>query len=129
MSMREKLQVMVVVDMSTSRGLLTQGLEALGVPSYISENDGSTAFNRLAVRAVHLVLSDYHMPGLNGLGLLEELRRHPTTAKIAFVLVTGSPTPDVVERGRALRINSILKKPFTIQKLRACIEKVMGQSL
>lgn len=129
MSMREKLHVMVVDDMSTSRGLLTQGLDALGISHYTGENDGVTAFNRLVVRPVHLVLSDYNMPGLDGLGLLQELRKHPPTQKIAFVLVTGSPTDDVVARSRALRVNSILKKPFTTAQLKDCIETVLGQPL
>ena len=127
MSIREKLHVMVVDDMSTSRGLLTQGLDALGIRNYTDHEDGVEAFNRLATRPVHLVISDYNMPGLDGLGLLQELRKHPTTQKIAFVLVTGTPTADVVARGKALRINSILKKPFTVPQLRECIEKVVGK--
>ena len=127
MSIRDKLHVTVVDDMSTSRGLLTQGLDALGVSNYTAEADGVSALNRLIVRPVHLVISDYNMPGLDGLGLLQGLRENPKTQKIAFILVTGSPTPDVVERAKTLRINSILKKPFTIDQLRACIEKIVGK--
>jgi two-component system chemotaxis response regulator CheY len=126
MSIRDKLHVTVVDDMATSRGLLTQGLDALGVRNYTAENDGVEALNRLCARPVHLVVSDYNMPRLDGLQLLQELRARPATAKIAFILVTGAPTPDVVARGRALRINSILKKPFTVPELRACIEQVVG---
>jgi two-component system chemotaxis response regulator CheY len=117
---------MVVDDMSTSRGLLTQGLDALHLRNYATENGGGRAFNPLAVRPVDLVLSDYDMPGLDGLGLLRELRAHPTTQAIGFIRVTGSPTPKVVERARALRTNSILKKPFTVAQLRMCIESVEG---
>lgn len=127
MSIREKLHVTVVDDMSTSRGLLTQGLDALGVRNYTYEVDGVPALGRLIARPVHLVISDYNMPGLDGLGLLQGLRENPKTQKIAFILVTGSPTPDVVARGKALRINAILKKPFTIAELRDCIEKVVGR--
>ncbi|WP_299815743.1 response regulator [uncultured Jannaschia sp.] len=126
MGIREKLHVMVVDDMSTSRGLLTQALDALGVWNYCEENDGKSAYQKLQQKPVHLVLSDYNMPGLDGLGLLEHLRRSPRTQKTAFILVTGSPTPDVVTRGKALRVNSILKKPFTPAQLRDCIEKVVG---
>lgn len=126
MGVKEKLHVMVVDDMATSRGLLTQGLDALGVRNHTDLNDGVEALNRLFVRPVHLVISDYNMPGLDGLGLLDELRRNPKTQKIAFILVTGTPTADVVARGKALRINSILKKPFSNTQLRECIEKVVG---
>lgn len=129
MSMRNKLHVMVVDDMSTSRGILTQGLDRLGVTNYKSENSGVGAYNSLAAQPVHLVLSDYNMPGLNGIDLLRELRKTPQTQKIAFILVTGSPTPEVVQEGRSLRINSILKKPFTDEQLKVCIEQVLGQPL
>ncbi|MEM6891093.1 MAG: response regulator [Paracoccaceae bacterium] len=127
MSIREKLHVMVVDDMSTSRGLLTQGLEALGVVNQRDVNDGATAFNMISQQPVHLVISDYNMPGLNGLELLEKLRRQAHTQKIAFILVTGKPTPDIVAKGKALRVNSILKKPFTNVELRDSIEKVVGR--
>lgn len=129
MSMRDRLHVMVVDDMSTSRALLVQGLEALGILNYITENDGVKALNRLDVRPVHLVISDYNMPSLNGLGLLEELRKNVRTQKIAFILVTGSPTDDLATRGRALQVNSILKKPFTTMQLKECIETAIGQPL
>ncbi|MEL7045612.1 MAG: response regulator [Pseudomonadota bacterium] len=126
MGVRDKLHVAVVDDMTTSRALLTQGLDTLGVRNYSVHNDGVEALNRLTARPVHLVISDYNMPGLDGLGLLDELRRHPKTQKIAFILVTGSPSNDIVARGKSLRINSIIKKPFTNEQLRDCIEKVVG---
>lgn len=127
MSIREKLHVMVVDDMSTSRGLLTQGLDALGVLNQFEANDGASAFERISQKPVHLVISDYNMPGLNGLQLLEKLRRQAHTQKIAFILVTGKPTPDVIAGGKALRMNGMLKKPFTNIELRDCIEKVVGR--
>jgi two-component system chemotaxis response regulator CheY len=126
MSIADRLHVMVVDDMSTSRGLLTQGLDSLGIKNYSAVGDGVEAFNRLAIRPVHLVISDYNMPRLDGLGLLDELRRHPLTQKIAFILVTGTPSADVVQKGTALRVNYILKKPFTVPQLRGSIEKVVG---
>lgn len=127
MSVRDKLHLMVVDDMSTSRGLLTQGLDALGVTNYTTENDGVQALNRLMMRPLHMVISDYNMPGLDGLGLLDELRKHPATRKIAFILVTGNPSPAVVAEGRRLGINGIIMKPFTNNQLRDCIEKVVGK--
>jgi two-component system chemotaxis response regulator CheY len=127
MSIKDKLHIMVVDDMSTSRAIITQGLDELGIFNYSTENSGFSAFNRLSVRPVHLVLSDYNMPGLNGLELLRELRKNPKTQKIGFIMITGSPTHDVVQMGKALRINSILKKPFTTMQLRDCIEKVVGK--
>ena len=43
MSLREKLRVMVVDDMSTSRGLITQALDAIGIQNIATAADGKSA--------------------------------------------------------------------------------------
>ena len=127
MSIRNKLHVMIIDDMSTSRGILTQEMDTLGITNYTYEKSGIEALNRLTARPVHLVMSDYNMPGMNGLELLAELRKVPKLQNIAFILVTGSPTNDMIERGKSLRLNSILKKPFTTIQIKTCIESVVGK--
>jgi two-component system chemotaxis response regulator CheY len=127
MGIRDKLHVMVVDDMSTSRGILTQSLEALGVGNHVEEKDGAAAFARLQAKPVHLVISDYNMPNMDGLQLLEKLRTNAKTQRMAFILVTGRPTTEIVERAKALRINSIIQKPFTVAQMRDCIESVVGR--
>ena len=127
MSLKDSLTIMVVDDMTTSRGLITQALEANGVMRYTTENDGQAAYAKLVASPVHLILSDMNMPKMDGLGLLQAVRQNPATARIGFILVTGSPTPDIVERGRAMGLNNMIKKPFTPQTMRACIESVVGR--
>ena len=127
MSMKDTLKVMVVDDMSVSRGLLTQALEEIGVWKYQTENDGRAALTKLTASPVHLVLSDQNMPNMDGIGLLEALRQNRTTAQIGFILVTGNPTKDLVEKGRALGLNNMIKKPFTSVQLKQAIEQVVGR--
>lgn len=127
MSLKDTLQVMVVDDMSTSRGIITQALDEIGIVNYQVENNGQSALGKLVARPVHLVLSDFNMPGMNGLGLLKSLREARSTQRIGFILVTGKPTQEIVDTGRALALNNIIKKPFTTQSLRQCIEQVVGK--
>jgi len=127
MSLRDSVQVMVVDDMSTSRGLLTQALDQLGIQNYKTESNGRDALSKVLANPVHLVLSDLNMPDLDGLGLLQALRENPVTQRIGFILVTGSPNPDIVARGRVLGLNNLIKKPFTVQSMGACIEAVIGR--
>jgi len=68
-----------------------------------------------------------NMPGMDGLALLETLRRTPQTAKTAFILVTGRPTPEIIRAGQKLGLNNIIKKPFTPVEMKQCIEKVVGR--
>lgn len=118
MGLKESLRVMVVDDMSTSRGLITQALDEIGIKNYLTENNGKDALNKLAGSPVHLVLSDYNMPELDGLGLLKALRLNKATQRIGFILVTGKPTPDMVTQAKALGLNNMIKKPFTSASMR-----------
>ncbi|AFO89605.1 response regulator (plasmid) [Phaeobacter inhibens] len=127
MSLKDSLRVMVVDDMSTSRGILTQCLDELGVSNYMVENNGQSAFQKLVANPVHLVLSDYNMPGMDGLGLLKALREHRVTQRVGFILVTGKPTPEIVEVGRRLAMNNIIRKPFTVATMKQAIEQVVGR--
>lgn len=127
MSLRHSLKVMVVDDMSVSRGLITMALDRLGVENYQVENDGESALNKLVANPVHLVLSDMNMPRMNGLQLLEGLRVNRSTSRIGFILITGSPTPEVVETGRRLGMNNLIKKPFTDETMKSAIEAVVGR--
>ena len=127
MSLKSSLRVMIVDDMGVSRSLLVQAVEEIGIWKNQAENDGSTAFHKLVADPVHLVLSDYNMPGIDGLELLAALRRNKSTARIGFILVTGSPTPDLVAKGKALGLNNIIKKPFSTASLKQCIESVVGR--
>ncbi len=127
MSLKDQLRVMVVDDMSTSRGILTQCLDELGIKNYLVENNGQSAFQKLSTTPVHLVLSDYNMPGMDGLGLLQAVRGHKATQRVGFILVTGKPTAEVIEVGKKLGLNNIIRKPFTVATMKQAIEQVVGR--
>ncbi|MBQ2260639.1 MAG: response regulator [Loktanella sp.] len=127
MSLKDNLRVMIVDDMGVSRGLLVQAIEEMGIWKNQAENDGRAALNKLIADPVHLVLSDYNMPGMDGLELLRALRQHQATARIGFILVTGNPTPDLVAQGKALGLNNMIKKPFSTASMKQCIESVVGR--
>lgn len=127
MALRDKLQIMVVDDMSTSRGLIIQALEELGIMHNDYCRNGKDALRAISASPVHLVISDYNMPELNGLELLKSLRSFGPTQNIAFILVSGSPTQQILDVGRALGMNNFLKKPFSTAEMRRCIETVVGR--
>jgi len=127
MGLKDTLQIMVVDDMATSRGLITQALDEIGITNYDVANDGKMAIGKLSSRPVHLVISDYNMPEIDGLQLLEALRRNQATQRIGFILVTGRADRELIERGQKLAMNNFLKKPFTTPDLKGCIEQVFGR--
>lgn len=127
MSLREQLRVMVVDDMSTSRGLITQALDSFGIQHVATAADGPTALIAITKSPVHLVISDYNMPGMDGLHVLHALRQKPETKRVGFILITGRADREIINKGRQLGMNNFLKKPFTPADLRDCIEAVVGR--
>jgi two-component system chemotaxis response regulator CheY len=127
MSLREKLRVMVVDDMATSRGLITQALESFGISNIATATDGKSALAALARAPVHLVISDYNMPEMDGLHLLHYLRNTPQTQKIGFLLITGRADPAVINKGKQLGMNNYVAKPFQAADLKAAIETIVGR--
>jgi len=127
MSLKDSLRVMVIDDMSVSRALIAQALDEIGIKQYATENDARSALGKLVANPVHLVISDMNMPGMTGLQLLGSLRQARSTQKIGFILITGSPTPEVVREGQELGLNNLVRKPFTTVSLKASIERVVGK--
>ena len=126
MSLKDNIKIMVVDDMSTSRGLITQALEELGVRNVDFRKDGSAALDALVANPVHLVLSDYHMPGMDGLGLLAALRQNRVTQRIGFILISGTADRVTIEQGQKLGMNNFLRKPFSTEQMRSCLQSVVG---
>ncbi|KIN65024.1 Chemotaxis response regulator CheY [Sulfitobacter noctilucicola] len=127
MALRDQIRIMVVDDMSTSRGLITQALDAFGVRNVATAENGKQALQALAVKPAHLVISDYNMPEMDGLQLLHYLRASPKTKGMGFVLITGRAEQQIIDHGKKLGMNNYLKKPFQPDDLRNCIEAVVGR--
>ncbi|MEP4195926.1 MAG: response regulator [Aliishimia sp.] len=126
MALRDQIRIMVVDDMSTSRGLITQALEAFGVRNVSTAENGADALEVLAKSPVHMVISDYNMPNMDGLHLLQRLRSDEKTKGLGFILITGRAEQQIIDYGKKLGMNNFLKKPFDPADLRKCIEAVVG---
>ena len=127
MALRDQLRVLVVDDMSTSRGLITQALDAMGVRNVNAAADGPSALESIAKSPVHLVISDFNMPGMDGLQLLHALRQGAKTAGVGFLLITGRADKEIIDRGRSLKMNNYIAKPFQPADLKAAIEAIVGR--
>lgn len=127
MALRDQIRIMVVDDMSTSRGLITQALDGFGIRQVESAADGPSALQKLASWPVHLVISDMNMPGMNGLQLLHALRSAAQTRKVGFLLITGKADRQIIETGKQLGMNNFLPKPFQPTDLRNAIEAIVGR--
>ncbi|MCK0166606.1 response regulator [Jannaschia sp. S6380] len=126
MPMRDALRILIADDMSTSRGLLLQALDTLGLPEVVQATDGLQALELALSEKPDLVLSDLHMPGLDGLELLQGLRTDARTRATPFALITARVDTATLQAAEALGMRAVLSKPYTPAQLRDCIEAAIG---
>ena len=122
------LSVVVVDDMAVSRGLITHALDWMNILNYRTCADPLEALEMISHRPAHLVISDYYMPSMDGLQLLERIRSMPVLSRTGFILVTGKIDQSIVSRGKSMGLNNLIVKPFTKEKMKECIEKVVSFS-
>jgi len=127
MSVFKVLKVVVVDDMSISRGLIGQTLEQIGITNVRYAEDGKEALKLMKEDASHLVISDYNMPNMSGLELLAALRGNPKTARVGFILITGKATRPILEEGVRLKMNNYLLKPFEPDQLIDVVKQVFAK--
>ena len=120
------LNCLVVDDQQTIRSLVRSGLQELGVRNMYEAPDGEEGLRQMLTRPFQLVISDYNMPKLDGLGLLRAIRAHEPLRKTAFIMLTGRADPELVKRAAQYGVNNYLVKPFTVATLQQKIEQVFG---
>lgn len=120
------LSCLVVDDQQTMRSLVRTGLQQLGFRTIYAAPDGEEGLRQMLSRPIHLVISDYNMPKLDGLGLLRAIRSHPPIQKTAFIMLTGRADKELVQRAVQFGVNNYLVKPFTVGTLKEKIEAIFG---
>ena len=126
MSIAEKIKVLIVDDQVTSRLLLSDALTQLGFKQITVAGDGEQGYKIMSTAPHHLVISDFNMPKMDGLGFLQAVRTNPATKKAAFIMLTAQGDRNLVQKAAQLGANNVLAKPFTIEKMKAAIEAVFG---
>lgn len=120
------IRVLVVDDQLTMRALARSTLQQLGFSDIADAGDGEEGLKALVNRPAHLVISDFNMPKMDGLGLLRAIRATPAVAQTAFIMLTGRADKELVQRAVQFGVNNYLVKPFTAADLKGKIEQVFG---
>ena len=121
-----KLNVVVVDDQLSIRGLVRAGLNGLGITEVREYGSAADALSNLKTLPSNIVISDFNMPEMDGLELLRALRADEKFKNMAFILLTGRADKDLVQRAVQFGANNYLVKPFTIAVLKQKIEQVVG---
>ncbi|QLE51637.1 response regulator [Nostoc sp. C057] len=87
--------------------------------------DGLAALDSARGRVPDLVLTDVMMPGLDGFGLLQELRANPQTKKVPIILLSARAGEEARVEGLEAGADDYLIKPFSARELLARVEAAL----
>ncbi|CAN5880490.1 sigma-54 dependent transcriptional regulator [soil metagenome] len=117
-------RVLVVEDNPTVRDGMEQILRRAG-HEVIAVSDGAAALDRCREGPVDLVVTDFKMEGMNGLQLLESLRKEPVAGDPEVMLITAYGTIDIAVEAMKLGAVDFLTKPFDTNEFRVKVEKAL----
>lgn len=113
-------KILVIEDAQSLRRDILEMLKFEGYDVHGAE-DGLVGVDRAREVMPDLIICDIMMPGRDGYGVLEELRRDPTTASIPFIFLTARTDRVDVRQGMELGADDYLTKPFTASELLATV--------
>ena len=108
--------ILIVDDSTTMRAMVADVLRAGGY-EVVAAIDGADALQKVAARGVQLVITDFNMPVMGGLELIEKLRAKPGF-RFTPILVLTTETEDALKnRGKAAGATGWVTKPFDPARL------------
>jgi two-component system, chemotaxis family, chemotaxis protein CheY len=121
------LKVLVVDDQFSVRQMTRLALEKIGVRLIHEAENGQEALFKALAQPLDLIISDFNMPEMDGIGLLRAVRGHQAIRKTPFIPITGRGDRELVVKAAQAGVNNYVVKPFDEATLRQKMEAVLGR--
>lgn len=118
------MKILIVDDFSTMRRIIKNLLRDLGFNNTVEADDGATALPVLKNGGIDFLVTDWNMPGMSGLELLEQVRQDPNLSSLPVLMVTAEAKREQIIRAAQAGVNGYVVKPFTAAVLKEKIEKI-----
>ncbi len=122
--MDKNMKILIVDDFSTMRRIIKNVLHELGFHNTDEADDGATALPMLRAGNYNFVITDWNMPGMQGIDLLKAIRSDTKLASTPVLLVTAEAKKDQIVVAAQAGVNGYIVKPFTADTLREKIAKI-----
>jgi len=120
----KNMKILVVDDFSTMRRIIKNLLRDLGFNNTAEADDGATALPVLQNGNFDFLITDWNMPGMQGIDLLKAVRSDAKLAKLPVLMVTAESKRDQIVEAAQAGVNGYIVKPFTAVTLKEKIEKI-----
>ena len=122
-----KMRILIVDDDISMLNMLEDGIEMFCAGCQVtSATDGLSALAQLERQSFDLVLTDYDMPGVDGLELAQTVRQTLPHTRVVLMTAYGDGAT-FQRRIRAMELEDYLAKPFILKQVREIVEGTCAQ--
>ncbi|VAW86964.1 Chemotaxis regulator - transmits chemoreceptor signals to flagellar motor components CheY [hydrothermal vent metagenome] len=118
------MKILIVDDFSTMRRIIKNLLRDLGFNNTAEADDGNTALPMLQAGGFDFLVTDWNMPGMEGIDLLKAVRADEKLANLPVLLVTAEAKKEQIVEAAQAGVNGYVVKPFNAATLKEKIEKI-----
>ena len=118
------MKILIVDDFSTMRRIIKNLLRDLGFNNTDEADDGNTGLPKLQTGNFDFLVTDWNMPGMTGIELLEAVRADPKLQNLPVLMVTAEAKKEQIVMAAQAGVNGYVVKPFTAQTLKEKIDKI-----
>jgi len=122
--LEKNMKVLIVDDFSTMRRILKNLLRDLGFNNTVEADDGTTALPILNAGGIDLLITDWRMPGMQGIDLLKAVRTNQELSTLPVLMVTTESKRKQILEAAEAGVNGYIVKPFNAATLKEKIEKI-----
>lgn len=119
------MRIMLIDDSQTMRKVQKTILSQLGYNDIIEAKDGQDALSQIGATAPDLILLDWNMPNLDGMGFLTRFRQ--SNKKTPVIMVTTEAEKSRVLEAIKAGVNNYVVKPFTPDALSGKIKDTLAR--
>jgi len=94
----------------------------------VTASNGEEAFELACSEKPDIIVTDFQMPVMSGVELIEKIRQNQATKDIPVILLTARSFAVEDEKRQSLKISQCLSKPFSPKELLRCIEDILYQA-
>lgn len=123
-------KMLVVDDSLPMRSIIIRTIKASGFTDaeFLEAGNGKEALDALTNEWLDLVITDYNMPDMNGMELIQEMKKDEILNAIPVLVVTTEGSKKKVEEFIEKGAAGYVKKPFTPEAIRSELIKILGEA-
>ena len=120
----QKMKFLVVDDFSTMRRIVRNLLKELGFTNVDEAEDGQVALQKLQAGDVDFVVTDWNMPNMDGLQLLQAIRASDALKHLPVLMITAEAKKENIIAAAQAGASGYIVKPFTGATLSEKLQKI-----